>query len=161
MRKVVKATIKEEMDTIIAPFSADLARNQAEQAWAQNAHLPQLAQLRPVIEAYLIKQGISAPTAQTIEDVYDLIIGKMQRSNVKLPGLDTGVGEPTIDPVRLHHNIELQTQPLAPVETKQQLRELTENEKLLARRRGMTDEQFLSWQEMDDDDVLKPAEVAS
>ena len=160
MRKVVKATIKEEMGTMIAPFSADLARNQAEQSWAQNSHLPNIAQLRPVIEAYLVKQGITSPNAQTVEDAYDLIIGKMQRNNVKLPGLETETVDPPT-PTLAPPQHRASTQPLAQVENKISFRELTENEKLLARRRGMTDEQFLSWQEMDDSDVLKPAEVAA
>jgi hypothetical protein len=155
-RLTVTEVIREQMGEIIQPFREDLARNKAAAAWNEvAAKHSDLESYRPWIEAQLASYGVTEPNAGTLEMLYLAAVGA---SALTRTPEENGERREDLLPNRPpppQHPPSRQPIHSARAATKK-LRELTENEKRMARERGWTDEEFLNWQEMDEGDVLTP-----
>ncbi len=152
--------IQQELKEIVAPLREDFAKGRARNAWDDaTTELPNLANMRPMIEAVLSRNGITNPTVAQIIGAHDLALGQAKRTGVNIPQVETRTEIKTEEP---HSRVSPQhhpsSQPIVKDEKKSKLRELTENEERLRRERKMTHEQFLSWQGLDIADVILPDE---
>ena len=157
---IVRKVVREQMTESIKPFTEDLRMNRAASAWDNVGHLPRVNDLRPAIELYLQRSGIAEVDAEAIEGAYDIIRGKIARGAISLPGIDFSVaaGEGEGEVKTGHRDAPPQhspsSQPLKEEKTKVKTRELTESEALLARSQGMTNEEYVAWQDLDENHVL-------
>lgn len=149
-----------EMKTMVAPLEAQFAKGFAKDAWAEAIEqVPDVAGLRPAIEAVLSKNGITSPSIAQILGSRDMAYGHAQRQGVTLPGMETAPAStpaPTTENTRVIPQHSVSTQPLAATEKKVTIKPLDENEARMARERKMTPEQFRSWQDLPEDEVLTP-----
>ena len=159
--RIVQKAIKEQMTESIRPFMEDLRTNRSASAWDNVGHLPKVNDLRPAIELYLQRSGITEVDAEAIEGAYDIIRGKMARGVINLPGIDFSTGEGGEGEGEMktgHRDAPPQhspsSQPLKGEKVKTKTRELTESEALLARSQGMTNEEYVAWQDLDESHVL-------
>ena len=158
--KIVQKAIKEQMTESIRPFMEDLRMNKMASAWDNVGHLPRVNDLRPAIELYLQRSGITEVNAEAIEGAYDIIRGRIARGAISLPGIDfsVGAGEGESEVKTGHRDAPPQhspsSQPLKAEKVQTKTRELTESEALLARSQGMTNEEYVAWQDLDESHVL-------
>ena len=157
---IVRKVVREQMTESIKPFTEDLRINRAASAWDNVGHLPKVNDLRPAIELYLQRSGIAEVDSEAIEGAYDIIRGKIARGVISLPGIDFSVvaGEGEGEVKTEHRDAPPQhspsSQPLKGEEKKIKTRELTESEALLARSQGMSNEEYVAWQDLDESHVL-------
>ena len=157
---IVRKVVREQMTESIKPFTEDLRMNRAASAWDNVGHLPKVNDLRPAIELYLQRSGIAEVDSEAIEGAYDIIRGKIARGVISLPGIDFSVvaGEGEGEVKTEHRDAPPQhspsSQPLKGEEKKIKTRELTESEALLARSQGMSNEEYVAWQDLDESHVL-------
>lgn len=159
-RDIVSDIIQKELKTIIEPFRQDMAKGQARTAWDDaKEDLPNLTEMRPMIEAVLKRSGIHNPTSAQIIGSYDLTVGQAQRQGVSIPGMGEQT-EPGSSPsnVRAIPQHQVSTQPIAEETRKTEIEPLNENEARLARERNLTHEQYRELQEQDIGDVLAVGE---
>ena len=156
---VVSETVQKHLKEIIEPFKQDLAANRSRDAWVEAAGtLPNLAQMRPMIEAVLTRNKVISPTVGTIIAAYDMAVGQANRTGTNLPieltpvaPINTPTPAPNVPPQHMPS-----TQPIV-TETKiVAVEPLTENEARIARINNQTPEEYRSWQALDEADVLLP-----
>ena len=164
--RIVQKAIKEQMTESIKPFMEDLRMNRSASAWDNVGHLPRVNDLRPAIELYLQRSGIVEVDAEAIEGAYDIIRGKMARGAIAFPGIDFSVvegGEGEGEMKTGHRTAPPQhspsSQPLKTEKAQVKTRELTESEALLARAQGMTNDEYVAWQDLDESHVLLEEEA--
>ena len=157
--------IQEELKTIVAPLREDFAKGRARNAWDDAAdEIPNLANMRPLIEAGLARNGIANPTIAQIIGVRDMVVGQAERMGTPIPGIATVETKTEVrtEAAEAHNRVSPQhnpsSQPIVSTEQQAKIRDLTENEARMARERGMTHEEFLSWQGLDIADIVLPEE---
>ena len=159
--QIVQKAIKEQMTESIKPFMEDLRMNRMASAWDNVGHLPKVNDLKPAIELYLQRSGVTDIDESAIEGAYDILRGKMARGSLTIPGIDFSAdarGEGEVEVKTGHRAAPPQhspsSQPLKGEEKKTKSRELTESEALLARSQGMSNEEYVAWQDLDESHVL-------
>lgn len=150
--------IVEDMKTLIAPFSASFKKNEIASNWdAAERRLPDFARYRPYIENVLETRGIDDPTEDTLEMLYYTAVGKAAINGGAPPAVTAATPAtptPTESVTRVNPQHPPSSQPIKPTSSDKKIRPLTENEKRIARMNNMTDEEYLSWLEVDEEDIV-------
>lgn len=153
----VAEKILREMREMITPFQEDLNRTRASTALTRiKDEKSNFSQYEPLIRTILSGWGqdINATTYDYLKAAYTMAVGMVASGDAQLTGVQSNNrDEPvrsTREPPPQHHP---STQPMSGGEETTKVRELTENERRLARERGMTPEQYLKLQEKLDYDV--------
>lgn len=162
-RDIVSQAIQTEMKEIVSELRADMAVGRSRDAWDEAADaIPNLASMRPLIEAKLKQNGVQAPNLASIIAVNDMLVGQAARQGQVLPGSETKTEPvPTPENTRVIPQHSVSTQPLAPTgKAEEAFEPLDENEARMAREKKMTHAQFRQWGALDIEDVLAPATEA-
>lgn len=160
IREVTSETIQKEMTEIVAELRTDMAAGRAKSAWDDAAEsLPNLANMRPLIEARFQKNGLQNPNVGSIIAVHDLLVGEATRQGSPIPTVaePTPTPTPVLDNNRVIPQHPVSTQPIATLEKKETFEPLDENEARIARDMKMSHIDFRRWQAVDGEDVLLPA----
>ncbi len=153
--------IQEELKSIVAPLEAQFAKGFVKDAWEEvGEEIPNLAQMRPAIEAVLKRSGITNPTSAHIIGSYDMAVGQAARQGTVIPGVAPVDSDPSPKPEvenpRMIPQHAVSTQPIAETEKKVEFEPLNENEARLAREANLTHEKYRALQDMDEADILRP-----
>jgi hypothetical protein len=153
------AVLREEMERMIAPFRADV------QATRATSVRQQLAQefddwnlLEPMVDAALA-QAKMTPTAENLRGTYYSVKGCLVSTGQHPTGGAPAAPKAAADGGN-GGGVPPQNRPSsAPMGTgggqnKPKLRALTEDERLVARKAGLTDEQYLAFIELDEEQVV-------
>lgn len=157
-------TVQRLLDKAIEPFKRDLAAGRVEDAWDQARRLTGFTDYEPTIRELMATREITDPTFDTLRTLFATVVGAE-----KLGMIDTGLGERPVEAVEApptretpapppQHGASRQPLPKPGEEKKKPLRDLTENERRLAREQGMTHERFLELQEMDEGEFAESLE---
>lgn len=160
MNDAISAGVQSQMKEIVAELRLEMAEGRTKTAWDEaKESIPNLDNMRPLIEARLKQNGVANPNKASIIAVNDMLVGEATRQGTQIPGTGT-TPVPTPKPVENERAIPqhaVSTQPLVQTETKEKFEPLDENEARVARENKMTPEQFRRWQALDGEDVLLPA----
>lgn len=157
--ETIKA-VKREMESLISPFIQDLSQRKVTDAWttARSKHAD-FQTYEPLVRELLSRSGITNPTAETLDIMYFTAVGYASKTG--------GSGAPTAsapngggnNPPSQHRPAPPQhpasSQPIRQQEAGKKIRELTENERVLAKMNRMTPEEYIRYLEMDEADVSK------
>ena len=153
------------LQEVIKPFRESYARTAKEQAFEEiRKEFDDFGRYEALINTLLMQSGVpdDKVTPESIRYLYYTAYGIAQRKAEKEGGgnmregnggNDGGNGNNNArrDPPPQHR---ASNQPVNRAPNRVTVRELDENEKTIARMKGMTDEQFLSWMEFDGDNLL-------
>lgn len=129
-----------QMQEIIAPFQQDLAAQRANQAWVDvRAAIPDFVTYEPYVRELAKNMGVTEPNAQTLQTLYYTAVGYVAKNQAQVG--TAPVNNPSHRPPPPQHSPA--NQPIPKQQSGKQYRELTENERTLARMRKMTPEQYL------------------
>lgn len=149
---------------MMAPIRSEIASmkagDTAAEAWKETAAMfPDFELWRPYIDRLIQMQGITEITSGTLQSLYYTAKGYASSQ-----GIDVTGGQPTpAAPVQGGNVAPNRTPPpqnrpsSAPLPNQQkpaQVRELTENERRLAREWKMSPAEYIAMQELDDEDVV-------
>lgn len=151
IRNEVQAALKEAID----PFKRDLAKSTERDIWAKVAAVhPDFAIAKPLIEVYLQKNPGIPVTEESITTLYYTAKGYLAENGGGV-GAGTAVA-PTrsASPPSAPPQHAASSHPIPQAAKKAPLRPLTENERRIARERGFTDEKYLQWLDLTEDEVL-------
>lgn len=151
IRNEVQAALREAID----PFKKDLAKSTERDIWAKvaAAHPTDFEIARPLIQVYLQKNPGIPVTEESITTLYYTAKGYMQENGVT--GAGTSVAptrNATPPPAPPQHAAS--SHPIPQANKVASTRALTENERRIARERGFTDEKYLAWLDLTEDEVL-------
>lgn len=148
------------LDAAVSPFREDVAKTQARTARQElRAKYDDFELLEPTIDKLLGPERDSADK-QTLERLYFTAVGYAAKKGINLRGETTRDNGGDVDarneaPVNPPNRRPSGAPPPAPKGEKK-LRELTENERRLARQWNMTHEEYLEFQEQDASEVVEP-----
>jgi hypothetical protein len=156
IREITADTIQSQMKEIVSELRQDMAVGKVKSAWDDAAgSIPNLSNMRPLIEARLSQNGVNAPNVASIIAVNDMLVGEATRRGTPIPTIETRVEPGSTDSTRVIPQHSVSTQPLATsIEKKVEYEPLDENEARMAREKKMTHEQYRQWQAIDIGDVL-------
>jgi hypothetical protein len=153
--QVIRDVVQKELRAAIEPFKQDLAKSTERDVWATVAtQIPDFADHKPLIEVFLQKNPNIPVTVESLTTLYYTAKGYVAANQGS-----TGMAvTPTVDPATPppappQHAASSHPIPQAEQQNKKR-RPLTENEKLIARSKGWSDEKYLSWLELTEDEVL-------
>jgi hypothetical protein len=134
----------------IEPFKRDLAASNARSVWdTVAARHPDFEVTRPLIEVYLQKNPNIPVTEESLSTLYYTAKGYMAE-NAPVAARPSSSSAPS--PAPPQHAAS--SHPIPQQKKKTATRQLTENERRLARERGFSDAQYLQWLELSEDEVL-------
>ena len=158
-----RQVLRQEMDRMMAPIRSEIASmkagDAAAQAWAEvTTMFPDFETWRPYIDRLIQMQGITDITSGTLQSLYYTAKGYAasqgidvgaQQGGVNVPPQNQGGNRPPPPPQNRPSSAPLPNQNTAP-----KTRELTENERRLAREWKMSPAEYIAMQELDDEDVV-------
>jgi hypothetical protein len=163
---IVSRRVQSEMKTIIAPFERDLAQSQAQSAWdTVGSSRPNMNLMRPLMEVIIKERNIPDPSVGVLEDVYDLALARAVRTGENITSNNSPLVKDPKTTLKQERTVSPQhtpsSHPIADTTKTPDIEPLTENEARIARERGLTHLEYRQWQNMDEADILLPAESAS
>ena len=159
-----RQVLRQEMDRMMAPIRQEIASmkagDTAAEAWNEVAALfPDFATWRPYIDRLIQMQGITEITSGTLQSLYYTAKGYAASQGIEVGATQGGVNVPPSNqggqqrPPPPPQN-RPSSAPLPNQQKPAQVRELTENERRLAREWKMSPAEYIAMQELDDEDVV-------
>lgn len=162
-----RMVMRQEMDRMMAPIRSEIASmkagDTAAEAWKETAAMfPDFDTWRPYIDRLIQMQGITEITSGTLQSLYYTAKGYASSQGIDVTGAaqrqSTEQGGQPVAPNQGQRMPPPQNRPSnapLPNQTKPaQTRELTENERRLAREWKMSPAEYIAMQELDDEDVV-------
>jgi hypothetical protein len=152
--QVIRSEVQRELRAAIEPFKQDLAATTAKSVWADvAATLPGFNECKPLIEVYLQKNPNIPVTHESLTTLYYTARGYLAENGGVSTGTSVAPATPqTPPPAPPQHAAS--SHPIPQSKTESPARPLTENERRVAREKGWTDEQYLKWLALSEDEVL-------
>jgi hypothetical protein len=149
IRNEVQSALREAID----PFKRDLAKSNERDVWATvAAGKADFDIARPLIEVYLQKNPGIPVTVESVTTLYYTAKGYMAENGGAMGAAvvpTTPASPPAAPPQHA-----ASSHPIPQAAKKAAARQLTENERRLARENGYTDEQYLAWLDLTEDEIL-------
>lgn len=140
--------VRSMMEEMVAPLRMAAAEQQRDKVWTEiRAQIPDFVDYEPLVRQLLGRMGNPVPNLELLETLYFTAFGYVQKNGggqqrQQQPVSQTNNGGNNFRPAPPQHMPA--NQPLKQQTPAKVVRELTENERTIARMRGLTPEQYIA-----------------
>jgi len=153
--QVIRNEVQSALRDAIDPFKRDLAKSNEREVWGQvAASRPDFDTVKPLIDVYLQKNPQIPVTVESITTLYYTAKGYMAENGVTGAPVTAVVPTVPATPPAAPPQHAASSHPIPQSSQEPKTRQLTENERRLARENGYTDAQYLAWLDITEDEVL-------
>lgn len=143
-REKTISAVKDLMAEMIAPLRAEVAENKTEKVWGEaRSRIPDFTTYEPLVRQLWERMGKPVPNFDLLETLYYTAFGYVQKNGGgQAPAGGNGGNSNNYRPAPPQH--QPANQPIRQQTNTRPVRELTENERTIARMKGLTPEQYLA-----------------